>query len=122
MSRYSSDDSNAKFWANVIMLAFAVLFYLWFYSVKVEGTGVIADKWTEVSCSTDDDGDTHCSTTYLVQFKDGRIFGVFWKPQWDRMIQGSTISFVARGRHISFFGWRIMQPDIFSFEMLEGPP
>lgn len=121
MTRSSGSDDSAKFWANVILLVMALLFYLWFYSVKFEGTGVIADKWTEVSCSTDDDGDTHCSTKYLVQFEDGSILGVFWKPQWDSMVTGRTIKYVARGRNINFFGWRIMQPDIFSYEVIKGP-
>lgn len=115
-----NDDSNAKFWANVIMLVLGLLFYLWFYSVKFEGTGTISGKWPETSCSTSD-GETTCSTKYIVQFKDGSIFGVFWKPQWDSMIEGMEIRFVARGRNINFFGWRLMQPDIFSYEVIKGP-
>jgi hypothetical protein len=123
---YSSNDSEGKFWGSVITLILLVIFYLWFYSASCSGTGVITSKWTEshTSCSTDDDGHTSChtSTTYLVQFDDGSVYGVFWNTRdWDRMMVGSTIKFEARGRKISFLGWRIMQPDIFSFEVIKGP-
>ncbi len=123
MSSYrSSDDSQAKLVANLILLGIALVFYLWFYSAKSTGEGVITSKWTETHTSCDDDG-CITSTDYLVQFEDGTILSVFWgNRDWDRMVVGSRIRYEARGRDINFLGWRVMQPDIFSFEVLEGPP
>jgi len=120
MSRY--DDSNGKLVAYGILFVLLAIFYLWFYAVEIDGVGVVQSKWVETNTSCDDDG---CTTTrtYLVQFDDGMVMSVFWGTRhWDRMLEGATISYHARGRNIRFFGWRIMQPAIFSFEIVKPPP
>ncbi|MBI5613744.1 hypothetical protein HY947_02370 [Candidatus Gottesmanbacteria bacterium] len=122
MSRYGSEDSSAKAIGSLVLIVILIIFFVWFYSASESGIGVVQSKWTETHTSCNDDGCT-TSTKYLVQCKDGKIFGVFWGTRdWDRMIVGSTIKYEARGRSLDFFGWRLMQPDIFSFELLEGPP
>lgn len=116
------DNKSAKAVTGLILLVLAIIFYIWFYSAGEASSGVIQSKWTESHTSCNDDGCT-TSTSYLVQFNDGRVYDVFWGTRdWDRIIVGSHVSFDARGRDIRFFGWRIMQPSIFSFQVLESPP
>ena len=121
MSNYRS-DSQSKAGAYIVMLILAIIFYAWFYSASANGEGVVQSKWTETNTSCSD-GDCTTTTSYLVQFDDGRVYDVFWGTRdWDRMVVGSKIRFNARGRDIRFFGWRIMQPSIFGFETIQGPP
>lgn len=113
MDRY---DFSAKAFVYVIILILMVPFLIWFYSAKEEGVSTVESKWTESHTSCDDDG-CSTSTTYLVQFETGRIYTVFWGTRdWDRMREGVKVHYVARGRDIRFFGWRIMQPTIFTID------
>lgn len=120
MSRNDS-DSSAKAIVYLIVLILMIPFLIWFYSAKEVGTGVVQSKWVETNTSCDDDGCT-TSTSYMVQFDNGRIYSVFWGTRdWDRMVVGLRVGFTARGRDIRFFGWRIMQPTIFSVQ-IPAPP
>ena len=117
-----SRDDDSSIYAKVIMLVFALIFAIWFYSAAESGSGWIASKWSETrtSCS---DGDCSTTITYYVQLKDSRIYTVFWgTAHWDPMISDSEISFDARGRRISFFAWRWMVPAIFNWQQLTPAP
>lgn len=117
------NGSGAKAVASLIMLVFMAIFYLWFYSADASGSGVVSSKWHESHTSCDSDGDCSTSHSYLIQMRDGRIYKFFWGTRdWDRVPEGAYISYSARGRHLDIFGWRLMVPDIFSYEILEDPP
>ncbi len=116
-----NSDDNGKVVGSVVMLIFVIIFSIWFYSADASGTGTVASKWVESSTSCDDNGNCTTSHSYMVQFKDSRVYKCFWGTlHWDPMMENSTISFNAKGRFISFFGWRIAVPDIFSWELLEA--
>jgi hypothetical protein len=121
MSR--NDNSSVKAITSLVMLVVMIIFYIWFYSADASGAGTVISKWHETHTSCDSDGDCTTTHSYLVQFTDGKIYKFFWGTRdWDRVPEGSYIIFSARGRFISLFGWRIMVPDIFSFELSEPPP
>lgn len=121
MSR--NDDSGAKAIGSLVALVFMAIFYLWFYSADASGSGVVVSKWHESHTSCDSDGDCSTSHSYLIQLRDGSIYEFFWGTRdWDQVPEGAHISFSARGRRLDIFGWRLMVPDIFSYEILEAPP
>jgi hypothetical protein len=123
MGYRNSDNSGAKAVTALITLVLMAIFYLWFYSADASGSGVVTSKWHESHTSCDSDGDCTTHHSYLIQMRDGRIFKMFWGTRdWDRIPEHSHISFTARDRRIDIFGWRLMVPDIFNFEMLEPPP
>jgi hypothetical protein len=110
----SSDENIAKIVVYGALLVVMVIFYVWFYSADASGSGIVSDKWTETHTSCSDDGGCHTTTSYLAQLRDGNIYGFFWgNRDWDRVQSDFYIEFVARGRRLSIFGWRVATPDIF---------
>ena len=111
---YRKSDSEGMLIAKGITLVILIILLAWFYSADASDEGLVTGKWTEVS-SPDSDGDT--TTEYMIQMENGNIYGMFWGTRhWDQIQEGDYISFNARGRYLSLFGWRVATPDIFGFE------
>jgi hypothetical protein len=121
-------NDNAKALGYGLVFVLALIFAVWFYSAKADGQGIVNSKWVETHTSTSCDSEgKNCRTTtshsYMIQFNDGRVLSLLWgRRDYDRILEGSYIKYSARGRYISFLGWRIFNPTITSFEVLEGPP